>query len=271
MTGGVGPAAATLSPPVVVSLISAAVALVSGYLSTKAARRTARLSYELDLAKSKATKEQLVEELMSRYREPLLRAAFDLQSRIYNVIEQGFMVRYGAQGRDHEREYARDNTVFLFAEYFGWVEIMRRDVQFLDLGDVERNRLLVQRLEKIGDMFSSDREIPSPVFRILRGQQRALGELMIPSPSDGGAARSHCIGYAAFRGRLTEDDVFAAWFRPLCEDVAGLVEEDGGGRARLIGLQHALLDLIEFLDDPPRRFVQEHRKRLKPAGPEGPG
>jgi hypothetical protein len=31
---------------------------------------------------------------------------------------------------------------------------------------------------------------------------------------------------------------------------------------RLIALQHALLDLIDFLDDPPRRFPQKHRVRM---------
>ncbi|MCA1693978.1 MAG: hypothetical protein LC749_04170, partial [Actinobacteria bacterium] len=97
-----------MSPEIVVSLISAAVAIASVYLSARAARGTARLSYEFDLAKSRATKEQLVEELMSRYRDPLLRSAFDLQSRIYNIIKQQFLVRYGAEARDHEREYAVD-------------------------------------------------------------------------------------------------------------------------------------------------------------------
>lgn len=250
--------------PVVVSLISAAVALVSVFLSARAARGTARLAFELDQAKSKATKEQMVEELMTRYREPLLRAAFDLQSRIYNIIKQQFMVFYGAEGREHEREYARDNTVFLFAEYFGWVEMLRRDVQFLDLGDVRKNHLLVKRLEGIGDTFSSsDPNAPDPTFRILRGQQRALGELMIPTSSGAdGAPRRHCIGYAAFVGRLREDPVFARWFEPLCGDVSALVEEDTSGSPRLTRLQHALVDLIEFLDDPPVRFRREHCSRL---------
>ncbi len=255
-----------MSPQIAVSLISAAVALVSVYVSTRAARSTARLSHEFELAKSKATKEQLVEELMSRYREPLLRAAFDLQSRIFNIIEHRFMVHYGADGREHEQQYARDNTVFLFAEYFGWVEILRRDVQFLDLGDVERNYLLVQRLEQIGDTFAmSDPESADPSFRILKGQQRALGELMIPSrPDDVGAGRRFCLGYAAFRGRLQEEPAFADWFRPLCDDVSALVGEDTRAFERLVPMQHALLDLIEFLDDPPRRFLRERCTKLHP-------
>jgi hypothetical protein len=31
---------------------------------------------------------------------------------------------------------------------------------------------------------------------------------------------------------------------------------------RLVALQHALMDLIDFLDNPPIRFPQEHRARV---------
>lgn len=249
-----------MSPEIAVSLISAAVALASVFLSARATQRTARLTHELDLQKARATKEQQVEELMSRYREPLLRAAFDLQSRIYNIVKQDFLVRYGAKGREHERWYAHDNTVFLFAEYFSWVEILRRDVQFLDLGDVERNRLLVDRLDAIAHTFADDREIEDPTFRIFRGDQRALGELLISSGEDGQSRR--CVGYAQFRAKLRDDRSFAEWFRPLADDVAALSGEEVPNPERLIRLHRALVDLISFLDDPPRRFAPESRTKL---------
>ena len=245
-----------MSTQIAVSLISAVVALVSIYLSTRASRRTAKLTFDL-------TKEQKVEEVMSRYREPLVRAAFDLQSRIYNIIRQGFLSRYGAKGREHEREYARDNTLFLFGEYFGWVEILRRDVQFLDLGDVERNRRLVARLDSVGDTFASDRKISDRTFRVFKGEQRALGELMSPTdPAVKGEPRTLCIGYAAFRARLRDDRDFAHWFGPLREDVEALIEGGDPSYERLTKLQHALVDLIDFLDDPPTRFLAEYRSKL---------
>jgi hypothetical protein len=31
---------------------------------------------------------------MSRYRDPLLRAAFDLQSRLYNIVELDFLAKH---------------------------------------------------------------------------------------------------------------------------------------------------------------------------------
>lgn len=53
--------------------------------------------------------------------------------------------------------------MFVVAEYLGWVEILRRGVQFLDLGDVRRNQLLVERLEAIGTILSTDRQFQGAV------------------------------------------------------------------------------------------------------------
>ena len=250
-----------MSAEIVVSVISAGVALTSVYLSAKAAQRTARLTHQLDLEAKRATKEEQVEELMSRYREPLLRAAFDLQSRIWNIIRQGFFVRYGVQGKDHEREYARESTLFLFAQYFSWVEILRRQVQFLDLGDVARNRLFVDRLERIADVFASDRQVEDAGFRLFRGEQRALGEVMT-APADDDGPGLQCMGYAEFHARLHGDPSFARWFEPLGEHVSTLAHDDAPCYERLTQLQHALINLIAFLDDPPRRFLPEHLTKL---------
>jgi predicted ATPase len=91
--------------------------------------------------------DDLLEQVMSRYHEPLLRAAFHLQRRVYNIVEQAFLLRYLQRGSPAEQEYACRNTMFVLAEYLGWVEMLRRGVQFLDLGDVQRNQQLSERLE----------------------------------------------------------------------------------------------------------------------------
>jgi AAA ATPase-like protein len=70
--------------------------------------------------------DDLLEQVMSRYREPLLRAAFHLQSRVYNIVEQAFLLRYLQRGSPAEQEYACRNTMFVLAEYLGWVEMLRR-------------------------------------------------------------------------------------------------------------------------------------------------
>jgi hypothetical protein len=252
-----------MSGELVVAVISAAVALASVAISVWSARGTIRLQDELDQRRQQASKEELVEQVMSRYREPLLRAAFDLQSRIYNIVRQKFLLRYLRQGDPANQAYACRNTMFVVAEYLGWVEILRRGVQFLDLGDVRRNQQLVERLEAIGTTLSTDRDFKGAVPRMFRGEQRAVGELMIdPAQAGEGAAVRQCIGYAAFAARLDAEPDFARWFAPLERDIRELAADDAPDHRRLVALQHGLLDLINFLDDPPARFPAEQLSRL---------
>jgi len=252
-----------MSGELVVAVISAAVALASVAISVWSARGTIRLQDELEQRRQQASKEELVEQVMSRYREPLLRAAFDLQSRIYNIVRQKFLLRYLRQGDPPGQAYACRNTMFVVAEYLGWVEILRRGVQFLDLGDVRRNQQLVERLEAIGTTLSTDRDYQGAVPRMFRGEQRAVGELMIdPAQAGEGAAVRQCIGYAAFAARLDAEPDFARWFAPLERDIRELAAGDAPDHRRLVALQHALLDLINFLDDPPARFPAEQLTRL---------
>jgi hypothetical protein len=140
----------------------------------------------------------------------LLWAAFDLQSRVFNMVAQGFLQVYLAGGTPDEKEYARNNTMFVLAEYLRWVELVRRHVQVLDLGESPKdNRTLVDHLSKISGALNTD-SLPPP-FRVFRGEQRAIGELMINDDSKEPA----CIGYAKFCVRLTRDSSFASWFNPF--------------------------------------------------------
>jgi hypothetical protein len=111
------------------------VAVVAGAVSLLSAVYTTRLASRLEAEQHARTKAEQLDELMDRYRDPLLQASFDLQSRIYNIAEQEFLARYYTNGTEATREYARENTLYVLAEYLGWVEILRREVRFLELGD----------------------------------------------------------------------------------------------------------------------------------------
>ena len=100
--------------------------LLAGALSLFNSVYTTRLASRLEEERRAKTKAELVAELMARYRDPLMQAAFDLQSRIYNVVEQGFLQTHYCNGTDSTKEYARENTLYVLADYLGWVEILRR-------------------------------------------------------------------------------------------------------------------------------------------------
>ena len=93
------------------------------------------------------------EEVLARYREPLAAAAFDLQSRLYNILELEFFEKFG----DGERaEDALRTTMFRFAQYFGWTEILRRDIQILSFPRDAETRRVADLQEAIAECFRND-------------------------------------------------------------------------------------------------------------------
>ena len=215
------------------------------------------------------------ERLLARYSEPLTRAAFDLQSRLYNILQQGFVAPTFVP-----ESYGVRSTLWLFGQYLAWVEILRREVQVLDLGDVHRTARLQLHLLDISDMLASRTQIRDRVFNILRAEQRAIGELMVVDREVSGERRSDCMGYGAFVERMG-DAAFAEWFNELSRSMETLTH-GVRGHTRPIYLQRALIDLIDFLDPerlrfpdpdvrgkvplPPNAPTHENRKRTRPPG-----
>ena len=204
------------------------------------------------------SKQARAEQLVSRYREPLLSASFELQSKIFNIVQRKFLLAFWERSND----YARDHTLYVFAQYLCWREILRQEVQFLDLGDTRASAELNQLLEAVTEALSTDRL--SPTFNLFRGEQRAIGEKMMVRlsgvPEE--VARHECLGYAAFVESLRQPD-FARWFRGLTVDVQALATSANPDYGRLSLLQNALVDLIERLDTSRgARFPDSLRKRL---------
>ena len=239
---------------------SAILAFVGAVASGILASRANRQAHELDRRRRLDTRVEDAERVLGQYRDPLLDAAQTLQSRLFNIIRLDYLVRYLHCGDPDEERYARDYTVYAIAEYLCWVEIVRRELRFLDLGDVERNRQLLAHLTQAQVTIQSD-TMP-PQFRVFRGRQRAIAELtMVPTGASDGP-RTECLGYAAFSQRLYGDPAFAAWFARLREDVDTVAAASAEDNVRLVRLQNDLVDLIEFLDPGAVRIIPAQRNRL---------
>jgi len=240
-------------------------ALLAGALSILNGVYTTRLASRLEEERRAKTKAELVAELMARYRDPLLQAAFDLQSRIYNIVQQGFLQTHYCNGTDSTKEYARENTLYVLADYLGWVEILRREVRFLNLGDEVANRAWTERLVAVRLTLLSDRF--SPRFRIFNGQQRAIGEIMIKADGDSDEP-PETVGYAGFLACQQKPE-FDRWFVDLRADIDALANDpDAGHEQRLVALQRALVDLIDLLDPDQVRIQTSERRRLTVGGSE---
>lgn len=206
--------------------------------------------------KARRDRRREVRELEARYSDSLLRSAYALQARFWNLVNGRFSDVYVRGGTDEERFHAVTSTVWLVGQYFCWVELLRRDAYSLALGGVERGQQLLRLLARVEELFATDRFPPR--FRLWRAQQSALGELMIVQPAVNNG-RPDCIGYATFVENLDRQQ-FKRWFAPLEDALQGPWRDPE--RERLAHLQNALVELVEFLN----RGQVSGLERLDPHG-----
>jgi len=227
-------------------LIAALVSAIVAFRQSRMDERVARLNSDLETEVHKRTalfdRELHAEEVLARYREPLAAAAFDLQSRLYNILKLDFFAKFGG---DHpRREEALRTTLFRLAQYLGWTEILRRDIQFLSFPEAEDTQRVAGLQSDIAKRLLTDED--GLALMIWSDEQRAIGELMIVEEH----GKVLCMGYARFRDAC--DDTFAPW----CERLRGEVTQESA-RDRLRDVQHVLCDLVEALDRQRVRYTRD--------------
>lgn len=238
-----------MSVELIVALVSGALAMFATAISVLGTGRMAQVLAAQE-RRYKAEQEE------SKYREPLVRAAYDLQSRLYNILEQNFVGVYMARGTPREKDYAIGNTVFVIAQYFAWTEITRAEIRFINLGRDRETRRLSELLDDIYRLWGTDKKDFGPSLRIFAGEQRAIGEALV-AKSDKGVA---CMGYGEFLAEVLPKD------KPLVDalaaDVRALPDTLESARPRLTALQNALIDLLKLLDPKFLRFPKESRSKV---------
>ena len=240
-------------PQFLAALIAAIAAIASAMYSRQSQLSVVRLSAQLEHERRQEERSAELEQIMARFSEGLGQAAYDLQSRLYNILKLNLIGTYVVSGDERSQSYVINNTVFLIAQYFAWAEIIRRDVQFVDLGESERTQNLTRLRDNIYSIWQSDQY--GPLFRVFAGEQRAIGEHMIRE----GPRGLECIGYAEFLNRtdLQEDSLLNA----LRSDVLSLRNKLPNAQPRLVALHHTLINLLDFFDPDYVRFPQERRKK----------
>jgi hypothetical protein len=243
-----------LSPELTIAILAGVVALSSALVAVWGGLKSVRVASDMEQIKEQERRRLDLLKTTSKYREPLASAAFDLQSRIYNIIQQGFFNAYFTNGNERARLYAVVNTMFLFAQYFCWSEIIRRDIQFIDLGDDVKTRELKNRQLKIQRLIATDAFDLS--MRFFSGEQRALGEKMII----GGNMGSDCVGYADFLDNIAYSEL--SMIVDLRNEIESFATDHLRASVRMRQLQSALIELIDLLDPDHVRFPQQDRRKL---------
>lgn len=189
--------------------------------------------------------------IMRRYEGPLQYAVYDLQSRLYNVVSQNLIQVYVMNGTESERAYVTSNTAYVIAQYFAWSEIIRHEIQFIECSTAGNTKALSALQSKIHSLWQTDEF--GGRLRLWAGEQRAIGELMIEDKG----SRLSCIGYARFLDILQDDQV--PLLTKLHSDVESASADIQHCSARLVAVQHALINLLSFLDPECLRFPEERR------------
>lgn len=238
----------------IVALTSGAVALIVAGISLLGTLKVSERTTALE--KFKILQQQWYESQKeeAKYKEPLLRAAYDLQSRLYNILKQNLVAVYLTGGDERERNYVIDNTTFVIAQYFAWTEITRDEIQFIDLGQDAKTRQLSQQLDEINLLWLTD-EFPKP-FRVFAGEQRAIGEAMEEASANG----TQSVGYGAFLTKVLP--INNKLIDALAADAQALPNTLDQARPRLVALQRGLIDLLDYLDPQFIRFPKGHRTKV---------
>jgi hypothetical protein len=213
----------------IASVTSFVVAVASALLQQRAARKA-----------REETRRSEAKVVLDRYRGPLLTAAWELGDRIDNIRRRGFLA-YSAEGSDRESA-AKLTTLFRFAQYFGWRELLRTEVQLLKFETGESTRRIADLFGDVSRVFATDK-LDSGRAMVWLEEQRAIGELMIMELSVRENLLS-CRGYAGFVDEY--DTRFRHWMDGLAQDVLS-----SGARTydRLRLLQWALFGLVVQLDE----------------------
>lgn len=238
----------------IMGIISSVVAIAAAAIAVWGQLRVKRVEAQLESQKAEAERRAQTEQTARRFREPLGRSAYELQARIFTIVSGDFLKVNLAGGNDRSRSYAINHTLFVIAQYFAWTELIRREIQFIDLGADKETRQLAQLQHKIYSGWQTDRY--APLLRVFGGEQHAIGERMIRE----GPRGPQCIGFASFLDYLhgSPDSLICA----LKTDVEALGACLDHALPRLTELQHSLIDLVMFLDPEAIRFPKKNRTKI---------
>ena len=185
---------------------------------------------------------------LDRYREPLLSAVDQLGSRI-DVIRNEYFFIYLDTSR---HEHALLSTLFRFAQYYAWTEILYGQSGHLRFAVNRNTRTVSATLNRITSTLADDRydradpqNCTTSKLAVWREEQRAIGELMRERADLAGI-----IGYSTFVSNY--QDQYARWFATFADQLECVFRPQGTGKAsgsqRLDQVQGLLAKLLVELD-----------------------
>jgi len=187
------------------------------------------------------------EKLMSQIRGPAIRAMHGLERRIYGTVDEQAS-GYQSIKQEGQAEYYINATTFQIAECCAWIEILREKMGALDYAELETH---------LSELSQTLLGAYRPHFHVFLLEQREIGERMVLIMN----GELCCKGYSEFLDLISRQDA------PLClthlkARVTTMFDNWGLEAEKLVRIQHALVDMVKFLD-PAGRWIIESRRPEK--------
>ncbi|KAJ5461270.1 uncharacterized protein N7458_002822 [Penicillium daleae] len=238
------------------------VSIISLVTSIGVAGLGAWFTYRTD--ERKAIRE--AESLLRKYREPLLLAAQDLQSRLFNMLDRTHpdrnvlsFARLSEVYQDAMFVY----TAFLVGQYLAWTNILRRQAQFTAFTTEEkqpsRTKKFIGVLDSITDVLNTGwhpeaenaqfwerwahPEPDVPLFILFKGHQRAIGEIMTVR-EDGKDGELLCMGYSEFSKKWKKAEDITSRYGSAISRNARDHPEDAEILTWFLPVTHGILALV---------------------------
>ncbi len=222
-----------------------------------------------------------LERIYEKYRDPILLAGRELCSRLGEILAQYPTVYLNSAVLDscptnqlensiddlYFQKYKLVSTTYRICAFFGWIELYRQELVFLDSGRDQLTNALEKCIESIRADFADGHLNEFDDWEdwkdrlIFREELRAIGEVMLHKTSEGMSV----MGYARFCELLesSSESSLKRWLAAVNNFVLDL--DDTGldfRKERLKRLVVHLFDLLELLDDKPpeKRFLELRKK-----------
>ncbi|KAH7395049.1 hypothetical protein DE146DRAFT_658964 [Phaeosphaeria sp. MPI-PUGE-AT-0046c] len=238
----------------VLGLLSSAISLLYGRRNQKKADEEAgRLDKELEAFKSQVDRKETVWTLTEKYGPPLLVAAYDLQTRLYELVE--YPISRQHLTKPEGLEDLKVFTCYLLAQYLAYAHILRTKVGYLSFNDDARLQSIRKIMYMIDEELDRRRDAEGNNVGVWPAARILVGERMMAVPSEVNAALDGGLGvqvkgWDQFRKEYNEGfrepmGYFCEWIDLMLE---GRKTKQPTWDAPLRCMQHLLVDLVDFLD-----------------------
>ncbi|MFZ0033573.1 MAG: hypothetical protein WAK60_01115 [Sedimentisphaerales bacterium] len=175
-------------------------------------------------------------DLINYHIDPILKSADELVGKIRSLAQSDFSELTTApdpKGFEFDSWIPYLNTLYLFAQFWSRIQILRLESIFVNLSADKRGKILI-------DFFLA---LESTRTRLVkRAWQRSMGEALIEHTNNG----LRTFTYIEFVNRFLSDNEFRKWFMPLVSIFLRINHTRERQRMLTYGIViHALIDTLD--------------------------